>query len=85
LRKVFQPQGLGLDLGCKAFIIKECCCKVLISDEKERSGWFWLEFEPLFNCTGLARETCHGYVVGEQWFRLFWGLTCDFWAENAEK
>jgi hypothetical protein len=24
-------------------------------------------------------------VVDWQWFKWFWGLTCDFWAKNAEK
>jgi hypothetical protein len=22
-------------------------------------------------------------VVGGEWVRWFWGLTCDFWAKNA--
>jgi hypothetical protein len=24
------------------------------------------------------------YLAADQWFSWFWGLTCDFWAENAE-
>jgi hypothetical protein len=23
-------------------------------------------------------------VVGREWVRWFWGLTCDFWAKNAK-
>jgi hypothetical protein len=28
---------------------------------------------------------CQLYFLLFEWFRWFWGLTCDFWAENGER
>jgi hypothetical protein len=30
-------------------------------------------------------ETCHSYVIASQRVEGFWGLTCDFWAENGKR
>src|SRR5216117_116063 len=32
-----------------------------------------------------AELTCHGVVVDWGLVRSFWGLTCDFWAENGKR
>jgi hypothetical protein len=28
---------------------------------------------------------CHADVADLLWVRWFWGLTCDFWAENGKR
>jgi hypothetical protein len=85
LRKVFQLQELGPDLGCKVFILKGTPSKVLILDEKDRSASLRPDFGPDLIVACGAGKLCKADVVEFGLLRWFWGLTCDFWAENAEK
>jgi hypothetical protein len=40
---------------------------------------------PISIIAGRAELIRHVDVAGLSWFRWFWRLTCDFWAENGKR
>jgi hypothetical protein len=94
LCKVFDSNEISLDLACKLLIPQAIEWQSLDSIAFESIFWRPAPkiatgkprvFTPIVNYNESDRERCHADVLALQLLRVLRGLTCDFWAENAEK